>query len=408
MADRLQRPDDQAVFSWEGIDQRRARVRGELLAASPQQARAELRRQGIHPLRVRKKPKPLFNLASPIKPKDIMLFTRQLSTMLNAGLPVAQALDMVGNSSRKPALSTLATAIRQEVEGGSGLAQALARHPRYFDDLYCGLVRAGEEAGALEAMFGKLALHLEKTQALKAKVNKALLYPTAVLSFAVAVTVVLLIFVIPAFQGLFQSFGADLPGLTRWVIDLSRLCQERWPLLFGLPLLALAGFVKARKKSPGFSHWVDAWTLKLPVLGALAMTSANARFARTLATLFNGGVPLMDAIASVARVTGNQVYERAVLEMRDAVAMGQQLNFVMGHSRLFPPLVVQMVAIGEESGALGDMLTRVADLYEEDLDNQMNMLTTLIEPALMAILAVIIGGLIVAMYLPIFQLAMVV
>ena len=408
MATRPQQPDGQAVFVWEGVDQRRARVRGELLAANPQQARAELRRQGIHPLRVRKKPKSLFNPLSPIKPRDIMLFTRQLSTMLNAGMPVAQALDMVGHSSRKPALSALAVAIRREVEGGSGLAQALARHPRYFDDLYCSLVRAGEEAGALEEMLGKLALHLEKTQALKAKVNKALLYPIAVLGFAAVVTAILLIFVIPAFQGLFQSFGADLPDLTRWVIDISRLFQERWHLVFGLPLLALVGFIKARKQSPSFSHWVDAWMLKLPVLGSLAMTSANARFARTLATLFNGGVPLMEAIASVAEATGNHVYERAVLEMRDAVAMGQQLNFVMGHSRLFPPLVVQMVAIGEESGSLGDMLARVADLYEDDLDNQMNMLTTLIEPALMAILAIIIGGLIVAMYLPIFKLAMVV
>lgn len=397
--------DEELTFVWEGNDKRGVRIKGEMRGSNPNLVKAELRRQGIVPLRVKKKAKPLFAFGDTVKPKDIMLFTRQLCTMLNSGIAVVQALDMVGHSSKKPKLKELVLSIKTDVEGGASLAEALAKHHYYFNDLYCNLVRAGEEAGVLEILLDKIATYLEKTEALKAKLKKAFTYPTIVLFFAFVVTTILLIFVIPTFEDLFKGFGADLPAFTRMVIDISKVFQDYWYLILGVPVAAIIGFVQLRKRSRAFYQLLDRWILKLPIVGDLVATSANARFARTLATMFAGGVPLVDAMTSVAGATGNYVYEQAVLEMRDAVSIGQQLNFAMRQSRLFPDMVVQMIAIGEESGTLGDMLAKVADVYEEEVDNKVDTLSTFIEPALMAFLAVIVGGLVVAMYLPIFKLA---
>ncbi|MDG4549649.1 MAG: type II secretion system F family protein [Candidatus Contendobacter sp.] len=402
---KAKKKEDEPTFKWEGTDKRGTRVKGELRGANQNMIKAELRRQGIIPLQVRKKAKPLFNFGDAVKPKDIMLFSRQLCTMLGAGIAVVQALDMVGHSNRKPKVKELILSIKADVESGTALSKALGKHHVYFNDLYCSLVHAGEEAGVLEVLLDKVATYLEKTEALKAKVKKALTYPAIVLIFAFVVTAVLLIFVIPTFDDLFKSFGAELPALTRTVIDISKVFQEYWYLIIFGPVVAIVGFLEARKRSRTFYQWLDRMVLQIPLIGDLVATSANARFARTLSTLFNGGVPLVDAMLSVAGATGNYVYEKAVLDMREAVSIGQQLNFAMRQSNLFPDMVVQMVAIGEEAGSLGDMLAKVADFYEAEVDQKVDTLTTMIEPLLMAFLAGVVGTLVVSMYLPIFKLA---
>lgn len=396
---------EEPTFKWEGTDKRGARVKGELRAANQSLIKAELRRQGILPLRVRKKSKPLFTAGNNINSKDIMMFTRQLCTMLGSGIAVVQALDMVGNSNKKTKVKELILNIKTDVESGTSLSKALSKHHLYFNDLYCSLVHAGEEAGVLEVLLDKIATYLEKSEALKAKVKKALTYPAIVLVFAFVVTAILLIFVIPTFEDLFKGFGAELPALTRFVIQLSQAFQAYWYLILGAPVLAIVAFIQAHKRSEAFRKWLDRMVLQLPLIGDLIATSANARFARTLSTLFSGGVPLVDAMLSVAGATGNYVYEKAVLEMREAVSIGQQLNFAMRQSSLFPDMVIQMVAIGEEAGSLGDMLAKVADWYEAEVDQKVDTLTTLIEPMLMAFLAGVVGTLIIAMYLPIFKLA---
>ena len=402
---KTKKKEDEPTFKWEGTDKRGVRVKGELRGPNQNMIKAELRRQGILPLQVRKKSKPLLSFGDNVVPKDIMLFSRQLCTMLGAGIAVVQALDMVGHSNRKTKVKELILNIKADVESGTSLSKALGKHHLYFNDLYCSLVHAGEEAGVLEVLLDKVATYLEKTEALKAKVKKALTYPAIVLVFAFVVTAVLLIFVIPTFDDLFKGFGAELPALTRMVIDLSQVFQKNWYLILGGPVVAIVGFVEARRRSRTFAQWLDRMILKVPLIGDLVATSANARFARTLSTLFNGGVPLVDAMLSVAGATGNYVYEKAVLEMRDAVSIGQQLNFAMRQSSLFPDMVVQMVAIGEEAGSLGDMLAKVADFYEAEVDNKVDTLTTMIEPLLMAFLAGVVGTLVVSMYLPIFKLA---
>ena len=402
---KAKKKEEEPTFKWEGTDKRGVRIKGELRGANQNIIKAELRRQGIIPLNVKKKPKPLFTFGDKITPKDIMLFTRQLCTMLSSGIAVVQALDMVGHSNRKLKVKELILNIKTDVESGLALSKAFAKHHLYFNDLYCSLVHAGEEAGVLEILLDKIATYLEKSEALKAKVKKALTYPAIVLVFAFVVTAILLIFVIPTFDDLFKGFGAELPALTRFVIDLSVVFQEYWYLILGIPVVAVVGFLETRKRSRTFYQWLDRMVLQIPLIGTLVATSANARFARTLSTLFGGGVPLVDAMLSVAGATGNYVYEKAVLDMRESVSIGQQLNFAMRQSNLFPDMVVQMVAIGEEAGSLGDMLAKVADFYEAEVDNQIDTLTTFIEPALMAFLAVVVGTLVIAMYLPIFKLA---
>ncbi|MCC6134042.1 MAG: type II secretion system F family protein [Candidatus Contendobacter sp.] len=397
--------EEEPTFKWEGTDKRGVRVKGEMRGPNQNLIKAELRRQGILPLVVKKKAAPLFTFGDTIVPKDIMLFTRQICTMLSSGIAVVQALDMVGNSNRKPKVKALILDIKSEVESGMAFSKALGKHHLYFNDLYCSLVHAGEEAGVLEVLLDKIATYLEKSEALKAKVKKALTYPVIVLVFAFVVTAILLLFVIPTFEDLFKGFGAELPALTRMVIDLSKVFQEYWYLIIGGPVVAIVGFIETRKRSRAFAQWLDRMVLQLPLIGDLVACSANARFSRTLSTLFSGGVPLVDAMLSVAGATGNYVYEKAVLEMRESVSIGQQLNFAMRQTSLFPDMVIQMIAIGEEAGSLGDMLAKVADFYEAEVDQKVDQLTTMIEPLLMAFLAGVVGTLVVAMYLPIFKLA---
>ena len=397
----------QIPFRWEGKDKRGIHVKGKTVAASEVALRAELRRQGVVPSRIRKQTN-LFQSDGKVTTADIAIFSRQLATMLTAGIPLVQAFEIVGNGHEIPAVQKLLLAIKADVEGGTSLAGALAKHPLYFDDLYVNLVAAGEQAGALETLLEKIATYKEKTEAIKKKIKKALTYPIAVVVVAVVVTAILLIFVIPQFESVFQGFGADLPAFTRMVVDLSQFVREQgWIIAGGLAALAW-GIIYIKKRSKAFRHWIDRMSLKIPAIGPILTKSAIARYARTLATTFAAGVPLVEALESVAGATGNIVYEQAVLRMRDEVATGTRLQQAMENTELFPNMVIQMVAVGEESGSLDEMASKVADFYEEDVDNAVDNLSSLLEPMIMSILGVLIGGLVIAMYLPIFMMGAVV
>lgn len=396
---------EEPTFTWVGTDRRGQRMKGELRAATANVVRAEIRRQGITPVRVRKKPKPLFSFDS-VKPKDIALFTRQLHTMLGAGIPLAQAIDMVAQTGRNEKLRKLLQDIRTDVESGSSLSAALAKHPRHFDELYCKMVHAGEESGVLENILGRLASQLEKIEAIKSKIKKAMMYPAFVVATAVGVTFFMMVFVIPVFENLFQSFGANLPAFTQMVIDISDDVRRYWWLVLGIMLAAGFAFFAARRQSRQFRYSTDWLLMRIPIFGHLVLISAMARFTRTLATMFESGVPLVESLTSVAGTIGNQVYERAILEMRNGVSIGQQLHFTLRQSNLFTNMVVQMVAIGEDAGSLGSMLNKAADYYEEELDTTVTNLMTLIEPMVIVILGLTVGSLVVAMYLPIFKLGM--
>ena len=396
-------------FIWEGTDKKGNRVKGESFAATDALLKADLRRQGINPLKVRKKPKPLFGGGKKkITGQDISVFARQLATMMAAGVPLVQSFEIVGRGHENPTMSELILAIKADVEGGTNLADALGKHPLHFDDLFVNLVRAGEQSGALETLLDKIATYKEKTEALKAKVKKALFYPTAVIIVAFIVSAILLIFVVPQFQELFQGFGADLPAFTQFVINLSDFFQKYWWAIFGGIGLAVYAYIAAYKRSPKMRRGVDIFMLKIPVVGDLVRKSAIARFARTLATMFAAGVPLVEAMDSVAGATGNALYSEAVLKMRDDAATGTQLQQSMKTTGVWPNMVVQMVAIGEESGSLDSMLGKVADFYEDEVDNLVDGLSSLLEPLIMAVLGVVVGGLVVAMYLPIFKMGAVV
>lgn len=399
---------DKMIFVWEGTDKKGSKIKGEMEGASDAIIKADLRRQGINPLKVRKKPKPLLGGKKKITTKDIAIFSRQLATMMSAGVPLVQAFEIVGRGHENPAMQELLLKIKGDIEGGTNLADALAKHPAQFDTLFVNLVRAGEQAGALETLLDKIATYKEKTEAIKAKIKKALMYPSAVMVVAFVVTTILLIFVVPQFEELFKGFGADLPAFTQWLIDISRWLQSYWYILFGAIGIAIFGFIEINKRSPEFRRRRDIVSLKIPVIGELLRKSAIARFARTLATMFAAGVPLVEAMDSVAGATGNAVYQEATLKMRDDTATGTQLQSSMRSTDLFPNMVVQMVAIGEESGSLEDMLSKVADFYEEEVDNMVDGLSSLLEPLIMAVLGVLVGGLVVGMYLPIFQMGSVI
>ena len=399
------------VFQWEGQDRKGKRVKGELRAPSLALAKAELRRQGIVPMRIRKKAQPLFGggqKKGKVTAKDVALFTRQLATMVGAGVPLVSAFDIMARGSDNPALADLLQTIKADVESGRSLSQALRRHPRLFDDLYCSIVHAGEQAGILETLLDKLATYKEKTEALKGKIKKALFYPTAILIVAFVITTILLLYVIPQFESLFESFGGDLPAPTRFVLDLSAAFQAYWPYIFGG--LGLAGWavVNAKRKSKAFNEWLDRMVLKLPVLGEIVRKATIARFARTLSTMLAAGVPLVEALEAVADAAGNSVYAEAIRKIREEVATGRTLNMAMQQSGVFPNMVTQMVAIGEEAGKLDAMLGKVAEFFEEEVDDAVAGLSTLIEPVIMAVLGVLIGGLVIAMYLPIFKMGQVV
>lgn len=401
--------DDLVWFVWEGLDKRGARAKGELSARTELVARAQLRSQGIQVTRVRRKPRELFAPRKPaIKPKDIAIFSRQLATMLSAGVPLVQAFEIVGRGHENPSMQELLLAIKGDIESGRALAESLAQHPRHFDELFCNLVQAGEQAGVLETLLHKIADYKEKTESIKAKIRKALTYPTAVLVVAVIVTAILLIFVVPQFEELFKGFGADLPAFTRMVVDLSRWVQDWWYVVLLALIVLVYVIMQLRQRSEKFNQTVDRLILRVPQIGVIIHKAAIARFARTLSTMSAAGVPLVEALHSVAGATGNFVYSQAVLYMREEVATGTQLQMSMRDVNLFPNMVIQMVAIGEESGSLDSMLAKVADFYEEEVDNAVDSLSSLIEPMIMAVLGVVVGGLVIAMYLPIFKMGSVV
>jgi type IV pilus assembly protein PilC len=371
--------------------------------------KADLRRQGITPLKVRKKPKSLFGARKKkITSKDIAVFSRQLATMMSAGVPLVQAFEIVGRGHENPSMQELIMAVKADVESGTALAESLAKHPLYFDDLFCNLVNAGEQAGILETLLDKIATYKEKVEAIKGKIKKALFYPTAIVIVAFIITAILLIFVIPQFESMFQGFGADLPALTQLVIGLSQVFQEWWWAIFGGLGGAVYGLIQLKKRSRKFNHAMDRVVLKLPIIGEIITKATIARFARTLSTMFAAGMPLVEAMETVAEASGNSVYTEAILGMRDEVATGTQINVCMKATGLFPNMVVQMVSIGEETGAVDSMLAKVADFFEEEVDNMVDGLSSLLEPVIMAVLGVLIGGLVVAMYLPIFKMGEVV
>jgi type IV pilus assembly protein PilC len=394
-------------FLWEGKDKRGNKVRGKSLAASEASLRADLRRQGVAATRV-KTQSAAFRRGGKVNNEDIAIFSRQLATMMSAGIPMVQAFEIIGNGHEKPAMQKLVLDIKGNIEGGSTLHESLAKFPLYFDDLFINLVEAGEQAGALESLLDKIATYKEKTEALKKKIKKALFYPAAVLIVAVVVSIILLIFVIPQFEELFKGFGADLPAFTQMVVNLSRFVQHQgwWmAIVAGGSFYAFFYFLKRSKK---MQLGLDRVMLKFPIIGPILVKAAIARFSRTLSTMFAAGVPLVEAMQSVAGATGNIVYEEAVLRMKDEVATGQRLQRAMENTGLFPNMVVQMIAVGEESGSLDTMSSKVAEFYEAEVDNAVDSMSSLLEPLIMAILGVLVGGMVIAMYLPIFKLGQVV
>jgi type IV pilus assembly protein PilC len=392
------------VFVWQGTDKQGRKTRGELSAASAAIVKAHLRKQGIAARNVKRKPKPLFTSKKAIKPADVAIFTRQMATMLKAGVPLVQSFDIVAEGVDNPTMQELVTDIKNDVASGGGFAAACAKHPKYFDELFCSLVASGENSGTLEIMLDRVATYKEKTEALKANIKKALTYPIAVLVIAVIVTSILLIKVVPQFAVTFQSFGSDLPAFTQLVVGMSEWMQANWYILLAIAVIGGVAFGQARQKSKAFSDWVDKMMLKIPIVGDIVFNAVIARFSRTLATTFGAGVPLVDALNSVAGAAGNAVYAKAIIQIRDDVTTGQTLYSSIRFTNLFPSMLLQMVSIGEESGSLDDMLDKVATHYEEAVDNAVDTLTSLLEPMIMSVLGVLVGGLMIAMYLPIFML----
>ncbi|MEH6708147.1 MAG: type II secretion system F family protein [Alloalcanivorax venustensis] len=397
-----------ATFTYEGIDRKGSRVKGEITGKGPALVRAELRKQGIQAKKVVKKREISLGGKKKIKPMDIALFTRQMATMMKAGVPLVQAFEIVSDGLENPAMKEVILKLKADVESGNNFAGALRQHPRLFDDLYCSLIESGEASGSLETMLDRVALYKEKTEALKQKIKKAVKYPIAVICVAVIVTGILLVKVVPTFQELFEGFGAELPGFTQFVIGISEGLQANFLAILFVVAAVIIGFTEARKRSQGFKDAVDRALLKLPIIGPITHKATVARFSRTLSTTFAAGVPLIEALDACAGATGNVVYRKAVLQVKEDVATGQQLQFAMRSTGVFPAMALQMTAIGEESGALDAMLGKVATYYEDEVDNLVDGLTSMLEPLIMAVLGVLIGGLIIAMYLPIFQLGQVV
>jgi len=396
------------TYVWAGKDRKGNASKGEIMGSSIALAKAQLRKQGMIPDKVKKKPKPLFGGSKKITPFDIAMLTRQLATMMKAGVPLVQSFDIVADGLENKGLQELVVTIRNDISSGAGFAASLRKHPKHFDDLYCNLVDSGEKAGALEAMLDRIATYLEKTEILKKKVKKAMTYPIAVVVVAIVVTAILLVKVVPQFESLFSGFGAELPVFTQMVIRLSEWLQAWWFIV----LLAIVGaiflFKESKRRSQKFSDFVDKYVLKLPIMGEILDKSAVAKFGRVLSTTFAAGVPLVDALDSVAGATGNAVYRDAIQRIKNDVSSGTQLQASMRQQDVFPVMAVQLTAIGEESGNLDGMLQKVAEHYEGVVDDMVDNLTALMEPMIMAVLGVLVGGLIIAMYLPIFQMGQVV
>ncbi|MDA9091261.1 type II secretion system F family protein [Porticoccaceae bacterium] len=396
------------MFTFKGKNRKGEKVEGELRSNNLAGAKSQLRKSGIISTSIRKKSKPMFSRDKKIVPADIAIFTRQLATMMKAGVPLVQSFEIVADGSDKPKMRDLIFEVRDNVSAGGGFAAALRKHPRQFDDLFCSLVESGETAGALETMLDRVATYKEKTEQLKAKIKKALTYPAAVMVVALIVTAILLIKVVPIFAETFSGFGADLPAFTLFVLGLSETMQESWLFFLFAIGAGLVGFREARFRSEKFAYAVDGVMLKIPIIGLIVYNSIIARFARTLSTTFSAGVPIVDALESVAGAAGNRLYSDAIMKIRDEVMTGIQLQQAIKNRGMFPTLLQQMAAIGEESGALDEMLEKAATHYEEAVDNSVDNLTSLLEPLIMSVLGVLVGGLLIAMYLPIFQLGNVV
>lgn len=394
------------MYVWEGTDKRGIKMKGEQQAKNTNLLRAELRRQGITPTVVKPKPKPLFGAAGKkITAKDIAIFSRQIATMMKSGVPLVQALEIIGNGQKNLRMKNLVDAVRMDIEGGSSIYEAMSKHPIYFDELYRNLVRAGESAGVLETVLDTIATYKENIETLKGKIKKALFYPAMVIVVAILVSSIMLIYVVPQFEDVFKNFGAELPAFTQLIVSFSRFLVSYWWIMLFAVVGSVVSFVFAYKRSPGFQHFLDRVILKVPVIGQIMHNSAIARFARTLATTFKAGVPLVEALESVAGATGNAVYEKAVWRIRDDVSVGYPVNMAMKQVNLFPHMVIQMSAIGEEAGALDSMLFKVAEFYEQEVNNAVDALTSLLEPMIMVIIGVLVGSMVVGMYLPIFKLA---
>ena len=392
------------TFAWSGADRTGRSAQGEIKAPSVAIAKAQLRRQGIKAKRVRKKSAPLFSFGKSIEPKDVAIFTRQLATMTRAGVPMVQSMDIVMDSTEKPLMKDLVRQIRNDVSGGTPVAASLKRYPKYFDELYCSLISAGETSGTLEVMLDRIAIYKEKSEALKATIKKALTYPVATVLVAIVVTGILLINVVPQFASTFESFGSELPAFTQLVVSLSEFAQQWWMLIGGGIAVFVLSFGRLRASNTKFADAVDAALLKAPVFGSIIHDAVIARYARTLSTTFAAGVPLVEALDATATAAGNAVYIRAIKLIRNDVTSGMSLLQATRASGLFPMFLLQMTSIGEESGTLDEMLGKVADQYEMPVDNAVDSISSLIEPMIMSILGVLIGGLMIAMYLPIFML----
>ncbi len=394
------------VYEWVALDKRGKKMKGEIQSKNASLVKAELRRQGMNPQTVREKPKPLFgSTGSRVKPRDVAIFSRQIATMMASGVPMVQAFEIIAGGQRNPRFKNMLTDIKQTIEGGASLHEALGKYPVQFDELFCNLVQAGESAGVLDTVLDTVATYKERMEGIKAKIKKALFYPMMVLAVAFVVSLVILLFVVPVFQDVFKNAGAALPAPTQVVINASKFVQAYWWALIGVIVGSIVALVMVKKRSRKFAHFLDRLMLRLPIIGNILRQSALARFARTLGVTFQAGVPLVEAMDAVAGATGSIVYGNAVRQMRDDVATGHQMQLAMRQTGLFPNMVIQMTAIGEESGALDSMLFKVAEFYEEEVENAVDTLSTLLEPLIMVILGVIVGGMVISLYLPIFKLA---
>ena len=397
---------EQSVFLWQGRDKRGTKLKGQQIATSPNLVRAELRRQGINPITVRKKPKPLFGGAgSRISAKDIAVFSRQLATMLKSGVPLVTSFQIISGGLKNPRMQTMVDKIRADVESGSSLYEALSKFPVQFDELYTNLIKAGESAGVLDTILDDIATHKERIESIKGKIRKALYYPAAVITVAIIVSSILLIFVIPQFEAIFQSFGADLPAFTKMIVNASKFMQANGIYVFLGFIAVVVAFIMAKNRSTKFAHLIDRLSLRIPIIGVILEQAAIARFCRTLAITFAAGVPLVDALKIVSGATGNRVFDKAASRIREDIAVGHQLQLAMQQTGIFPNMVIQMAAIGEESGSLDDMLIKVAEAYEEEVSNAVDALSSLLEPLIIVFVGIVVGGMVVAMYLPIFKMA---
>lgn len=390
-------------FKWEGTDRKGGKIKGQMTGPGEAFVKLQLRKQGVTPTRVQKQLK-FGSGKKPITGQEIAIFSRQMSTMMKAGVPLVQSLELVARGNENKSMTEMILSVKTSIESGLPFAESLALHPRQFDDLYVNLVEAGEKSGALESLLDKIATYKEKTETIKKKIKKAMTYPAAVVVVAFIVTGILLYFVIPQFESLFQGFGADLPAFTKMVVSLSKFVTAYWWMLILIPIAAFFAFKEAHHRSANFRRFLDRMALKAPLFGEILYKGAVARFARTLSTMFAAGVPLVEAMDSVAKAAGNIVYTEGIMKMKDQVSTGTQLQLCMAQSNLFPAMAVQMIGIGEESGSLDAMCAKVADFYEEEVDNMVDSLASLMEPMIMAVLGVLVGGLVVAMYLPIFKL----